>query len=93
MITQTKRHRYSQLLSVGHPREPGKCKFVGQLRRSGKLKELLQKGRISVKNVQLPCPVCRTENPVSKTNLRIKCSNCGSQLLSIRIKKKVKNRK
>ena len=93
----TKQHKYSQLISIGHPREPGKCKFVEQLRKSGKLKELLQKGRIPVKNINniqsLPCPVCHSSNPVSRANLRVKCSNCGSQLLSIRIKKKIKNRK
>ena len=93
----TKRHKYSQLISIGHPRELGKCKFVGELRRSGKLRELLQKGRIPIKNINnvqnLPCPVCSQMNPISRSNLRIRCSNCGSQLLSIRIKKKVRNKK
>jgi len=43
-------------------------------------------------NVQnLPCPICHTLNPIKKINFRLKCPDCGTQLLSIRIKKPRRN--
>ena len=61
--------------------------------------ELLKKKRLPIKNITpwsggkvqyLPCPICQKMNPVSKSNLRMKCSQCGTNLLSVRIKRKVK---
>jgi len=35
----------------------------------------------------LPCPICGTKNPVSKANLRLRCSKCRTQLLSVKVRK------
>jgi len=91
------KHEHSEIQSVLHPREEGaKCSFMQELRKSGKLRELLEKGRLPIKNITpwtggkvqyLPCPICQQMNPVSRSNLRMKCSKCGTNLLSVRIKK------
>jgi len=94
------KHEHSEIQSVLHPREPGKCDFVEELRKSGKLTELLEKGRLYVNvnpainnSIQnLVCPVCGNSNPVSRANLRVKCSSCGAQLLSVKIRKARRNR-
>jgi len=39
----------------------------------------------------LPCPRCQTPNPVSKANVYLKCSSCGTQLKSVRVRKVKKN--
>lgn len=39
----------------------------------------------------LPCPVCQNMNPVSQANIRMRCSHCGTRLLSVRIKKSRRN--
>ena len=36
----------------------------------------------------LPCPVCGVKNPVSRSGLRLRCSGCGRQLISVKVKRK-----
>lgn len=91
------KHTHSEIQSILHPREEGaKCQFMTELRKSGKLRELLEKGRMPIKNISpftggkvqyLPCPICSQMNPVSRVNLRMRCSSCGTNLLSIRVRK------
>ena len=92
-----KRHKYSQLLSIGHPRSEDKpCAFLASIRKTGRLKELLEKGSLPIKNITpwsggkvqyLACPSCSTMNPVSRAGLRLKCKNCGIPLLAVHVKK------
>ncbi len=96
------KHAISKVQSILHPREEDKaCAFMASLRKTGKLRELLEKGRLPMKNISpwsggkvqyLPCPVCQTQNPVSQANLRMKCNSCGTPLLSVRVKKNIKRR-
>ena len=87
--TGAPKHEKSVLQAVLHPKEPGKCSFLDELRKSGKLKQLLEVGWLPMrKNVQyLPCPICGATNPV-KGVTRIKCTKCKANLLAVRIKKK-----
>ena len=96
------RHPHSQLVSILHPRGEGKpCAFMAAIRKTGKLKELLEKGRLSIKNISpfagkvqyLPCPNCGTQTPVSRANVSLKCSSCGMPLRSIRVRKNITRRK
>ncbi len=49
------------------------------------VKQSLQQGVRSVK-AELPCPACKSMNPVSKTNVILKCRKCGKKLFSVRVK-------
>ena len=40
----------------------------------------------------LACPICKQMNPVSRVNLRMRCSKCGTNLLSVRVRKNIKRR-
>ena len=40
----------------------------------------------------LSCPVCQTLNPVSRQNVYLRCSKCGTPLRSVRVKKNIKRR-
>ena len=94
------KHEHSELQSVLHPREEGKaCTFMQELRKSGKLKELLEKGRLPIKNITpwsggkvqyLACPICQNMMPITRVNVRARCTKCGTPVLSVRIKRKVK---
>ena len=35
----------------------------------------------------LSCPICGTSNPVSQSNVRVKCIKCGTQLRSVKVKR------
>ena len=37
----------------------------------------------------LPCPICNALNPVSAANISLRCRNCGTQLLSVKVKKQI----
>ena len=39
---------------------------------------------------ELPCPVCKALNPVNRANLRIKCDQCGTKLLSVKVVKNIR---
>lgn len=41
---------------------------------------------------QLPCPICKTLNPVNRANTRLKCSKCGTNLIAMRVKKRGKKK-
>lgn len=41
----------------------------------------------------LPCPVCGSANPVSKTQLYVKCNRCGAPLQKVTVRKKPKGRR
>ena len=38
----------------------------------------------------LPCPICGTSNPVSQSNVRLRCSKCGTSLRSVRVVRRKK---
>ena len=40
--------------------------------------------------VNLPCPVCKSKNPVEKANARLKCNSCGAMLRAVRVKRNLK---
>lgn len=42
---------------------------------------------------EIPCPICKALNPVSRVNARMRCKECGTQLLSVRIRKNIRRRK
>jgi len=52
------------------------------------MKESLVLGSRTIKLTELPCPRCRAMNPVTKTNMPIKCRKCGKGLISIRVKRR-----
>lgn len=92
------KHAISKVQSILHPREEGKaCAFMASLRKTGRLKELLEKGRLPVRanitpwsggSVQyLPCPNCEAMNPVSVANVFLKCKGCGMPLKSVRVRR------
>jgi len=41
----------------------------------------------------LPCPICKQMNPVSRANLRMRCSKCGTRLLSVKVVKNPNGKK
>ena len=54
-----------------------------------KFQESIKKGvqkRMGLSVRTLSCPVCNAKNPVSKVNARLKCSGCGTQLISVKVK-------
>ena len=58
-----------------------------------KFQESIKKGvrtRMGLPVKNLPCPICKTLNPVSQANARLKCSKCGTNLVSVRVKKNIK---
>ena len=71
-----------------------------KMRKSSK-NELLEKDNTTIKTLipvkgkiqYLTCPVCSELNPISRANLRLKCPGCGTNLLSVRIKKVLRRNK
>ena len=60
-----------------------------------KFKESIIKGvrkRMGLPVKNLLCPVCQESNPVSKVNTRLKCSGCGTNLISVKVKKHIKGK-
>ncbi len=55
------------------------------------IKKQIAHSKIVLKNVKdiqyLPCPICKTKNPVSRSNISLRCSNCKTRLLSIKVRK------
>jgi hypothetical protein len=88
------RHEHSELQSVLHPKELGKCRFIDAMRSTGQLRHLLEVGKLqinTIKNAQmLPCPKCKFENPVPRVNINMKCGQCGTRLLSVKVHRKYK---
>ena len=95
------KHKQSELQSILHPREESKsCAFMASIRKSGRLKELLEKGRLPItRNVSpfsgkvqyLSCPVCSSTNPVSRVG-SLRCMSCGTPLSAVKVKRNRKRR-
>ena len=55
------------------------------------VKKQIKHSKIVLKNVRdlqyLACPICKTKNPVSRSNISLRCSGCKTKLLSIKVRK------
>jgi len=49
------------------------------------VKESIVIGSVRVKS-ELPCPKCGQANPISKTNVTLKCRGCGKSLIAVKVK-------
>lgn len=67
-------HKHSKLVTVLHPKGENPCSMG---KRTNPLK--------IVQN--LPCPICSALNPISRVNFRMQCKQCGTPLLSLKVRR------
>ena len=89
-----------KLQAILHPNgEKKPCKFLDDIKASGKLNRLLEKGGKSKESYQkynpykiqinqMPCPTCGMMNTISRSSVYIRCDGCGRKLVNVKVRQR-----
>ena len=96
-----KDNKNHKLQAILHPEGESKpCKFLDDIKASGKLVRLLEKGSKDKESYQkynnpykihinqMACPTCGMLNPISRSSVYIRCDGCGRKLVNVKVRKR-----